>query len=213
MSDCRRIQSWPLTIDFNHVQIRSVVKHLTQLEKHDGIDLGTSIEIQNRLNQLARFQPNPSPQFQLLLDRITHNHGKKFPSDRAAFQSIQAIRLILDDLVYAIELNIFVGKHRIPRHFHHRIRHFLHRIFQNELSLDQLTQYHQQLKHVYHIRHLNIEELKRFIFLLSKESNQLYPLTLTDQLLDQLKWDGKTVEDSMRDQLLKVWNDTFLIDC
>lgn len=198
LSHCRRIQSWVMTIDLNHGSIRSIVKHLTQLEKHDGIDLGTSIEIQNYLNRLARFQRNPALQLQVLRDRIVQIPGKKSPLDRMPFQSI---RLILIDLVYAMELEIFIEKlaneHRIPRHFHHR---FLHRIFQNEFSLDQFTQYHHQLKQIYHIRHLDIEAVKRFVLLLSKD---VYPLTLTDQLLDRLKWDGKAMDDSIRDQLLK----------
>lgn len=209
----KKIQAWPLTIDHHHDLTRPVVKHLIQLEKQNKIDPGTSIEIQNRLNQLARFGKWSSAQLQLLLDRILRNHGKKSPVDRMPFQSI---RLILNDLVYAVELEIFLEKlareHRIAQHFHHQFREFLYRIFQNELSLDQLTRHRKQLKHVYSIRYLNIEEVKRFLDLLPKGSNLSYPLTLTDQLLEQLKWNGKTVDNSMRDQLLKVDNNCIPTD-
>lgn len=209
----KTIQSWTLTIDHHHILIRSTVKHLIQLEKSNRIDPGTSIEIQNRLNQLARFGKCSSPQLQLLLDRIVRNHGKKSPADRMGFQSIQSIRLILNDLTYAVELEFYIEKlvceHRIARWFHHQFREFVYRIFQNELSLDELTRHRQQLKYIHRIRYLNIEEVKRFICLLPKRSNLVYPLTLSDQLLEQLKWNGKTVDNTIRDQLLKVENQQY----
>jgi hypothetical protein len=201
-----KLQTWPLTIDFNHPKIRSVVKHLIQLENQDHIDTGTLIEIQNRLNQLARFGKCSSPQVILLNEKLLQSQGRNFASDKIGFQSIQSYRLILDDLIYAIELEYYIQKlafeHRISDELNHQFRDFLYRILQNELSIDELTRYRSQLKHVYHVRHFDIEEVKRFIGLLPRR----FPLTLTDKLFEQLKWDGKIIEKSMRDQLLKVAN-------
>jgi hypothetical protein len=75
---CNQIQRWPLTLDLNHSNVREVIKHLTQLETQDKIDTGTLIEIQNRLNQLARFGKWSSPQIKFLIDRILQSHGKEY---------------------------------------------------------------------------------------------------------------------------------------
>lgn len=203
-----KFQTWSLTIDFNHPNVRLVVKHLIQLENQDHIDIGTVIEIQNRLNQLARFGKCSSPQVILLNEKFLQSQGKKFPSDKTGFQLIQSYRLILNDLVYAIELEYYIQKlafeHRISDDFNYQFRYFLYQILRNELPIDELTRYRDQLKHIYHIRHFDIEEVKRFISSLPKRFPQVFPLTVTDKLLERLKWDGKIVEKSMRDQLLKV---------
>jgi hypothetical protein len=189
-------------MDFNHSSVRSVIKHLTQLEIQDRIDTGTVLEIQNRLNQIARFGKCSSPQIKLLIDQILQNHGKKSLADRTGFQSIQSYRLILNDMTHAIELEFYLQKlaseHQISDYYHYYFRDFLYRILQNELSLDELRRYRVQVKQI------EIEQLKQFIDVLPKESNQLFPFTLTDKLLERLKWDGKLVDQSIRDQLLKV---------
>ena len=203
-----KLQTWPLTIDFNHPKIRSVIKHLIQLENQDHIDTGTVIEIQNRLNQLARFGKCSSPQVILLNEKLLQSQGKNFASDKIGFQTIQSYRLILDDLANAIELEYYVQKlafeHRISDDSNYQYRDFLYRILQNELSIDELTRYRSQLKHIYHVRYFDIEEVKKFIGLLPRRFSQEFPLILTDKIFEQLKWDGKILEKSMRDQLLKV---------
>ncbi len=197
-----------MTIDFNHPSVQSVIKHLIQLENQDHIDTGTVIEIQNRLNQLARLGKYSSPQIILLNEKLLQSQGKKFASDKTGFQFIQSYRLILNDLIYAIELEFYIEKlafeRRISDDLNYQFQYFLYQILQNELSIDELIRYREQLKHVYHVKYFDIENVKKFISLLPKRFPQLFPLTLTDKLLEQLKWNGKIVDKSMRDQLLKV---------
>jgi len=205
---CLEIQTWPFTIDLNHPNVRLVIKHLTQLEIEDKIDLGTLIEIQNRLNQIARFGKWSSPQIQILIDKLLQYHGKKSLSDKQGYQLIQSYRLILNDLIHAIEFEFNIQKlaseHRISDYFNYHFRDFLYRILQNQLSIDQLICYRLQLKEFHQIKHKNIEQIKKFIDILPKQLNYLFPLTLTDKLLERLKWDGKILDKSIRDQLLKV---------
>jgi hypothetical protein len=197
-----KLQTWPCIFDLNHLNVRQVVKHLTQLENQDQIDTGTLIEIQNRLNQIARFGKWSSPQIKLLIDKILQSHGKKYLSDKDGFQLIQSYRLILNDITYAIEFEFYIQKltsdHQISDDYNYRFRYFFYQILQTELSIDELIRYRLQLKQT------DIEQVKRFIDLLPKQLNQLFPLTLTDKLLERLKWDGKKVDKSIRDQLLKV---------
>jgi hypothetical protein len=86
----------------------------------------------------------------------------------------------------------------------YRFRHFLYQILQNELSIDELIRYRLQLKQFHHVKQMDIDQVKRFIDLLPNEYNDSFPLTLTDKLLQRLKWDGKILEKEIRDQLLKV---------
>ena len=51
---------------------------------------------------------------------------------------------------------------------------------------------------------MDIDDVKLFVDLLPDEINHLFPLTLTDKLLERLKWDGKILDKSIRDRLLKV---------
>lgn len=187
-----RTQTWPLTLDLNH----PAVQHLIQLERQDQIDIGTLIEIQNQFNQLARFNKCSFPQIQILMNRILQYHNKK---------DLQLIQFYLNDLIRAIELEFFIQKftseHRISENLNYHFREFLYRILQNEISIDELIRYRFELKQFHHIKYTDIEKIKRFIHLLPKS---LVPLTLTDKLLERLKWDGKKVEKSNREQLLKV---------
>ncbi len=77
-----KLQTWPFTLDLNHPNIREVIEHLTQLERHDKIDMGTSIEIQNILNQIARFGKWSLPQIKLIIDGILKSHGKRFRNNK-----------------------------------------------------------------------------------------------------------------------------------
>ncbi|CAF3939326.1 unnamed protein product, partial [Rotaria sp. Silwood2] len=76
-------------------------------------------------------------------------------------------------------------------------------ILKNELSSDELIRYRFELEKFHYIKQINIDQVKKFIDLLPQEFNDLYPLTLTDKLLERLKWDGKIFDKSIRDQLLK----------
>ena len=71
-----KLQTWPFSLNLNHPNVRPIVKHLTQLEQQDKIDTGQLIEIQNRLNQLARFGKWFLPQIQFIINEIQKNNGK-----------------------------------------------------------------------------------------------------------------------------------------
>lgn len=192
-------------MDFNHPTIRHVIKHLKQLENEDRIDNGTVIEIENYLNRLARFNKCSFPQIKILIDHILDYHGKKSLFDRDNFQLIQFYRLILNDLTNAIELEFSIqnltSEYQISNNYNYYYREFLYRILQNDLPIDELIRYRKQ---VHHVKYANLEEIKRFIDLLPKSSDKIFPLTLTDKLFDRLKWDGKPFDKSIRDDLLKV---------
>jgi hypothetical protein len=170
--------------------------------------MGTSIEIQNRLNQIARFGKWSLPQIKLIIDGILKSHGKRYLSDKDGFQLIQSYRLILNDITHAIEFELYIqqltSEHQLSDNFNYRFRHFLYQILHNELSINELIRYRLQLKQFHHVKQMDIDQVKRFIDLLPNEFNDSFPLTLTDKLLQRLKWDGKILEKAIRDQLLKV---------
>jgi hypothetical protein len=116
--------------------------------------------------------------------------------------------LILNDLTHAIEFEFYsqqlASEHKIADNLNYRFRHFLYKILQNELSIDELIRYRLQLQQFHNIKQMNVDQVKRFIELLPNEFNNLFPLTLTDKLLERLKWDGIILDKSIRDQLLKV---------
>jgi hypothetical protein len=118
--------------------------------------------------------------------------------------------LILNDITHAIELEFYIqqlaSEHQISDNLNYRFRHFLYRILQKELSVDELFRYRLQLQQFHDIEQMDIDRVKRFIEFLPKESNDLFPLTLTEKLFERLKWDGKILDTSNRDQLLKVRN-------
>ncbi|CAF3379440.1 unnamed protein product [Rotaria socialis] len=203
-----KLQSWPLTLDYNHSHVRLVIEHLIQLEQQDKIDTGTLIEIQNRLNRLARVGKSSLPQIKFIIDEIHKSQGKTNLFDKNGFQSIQSYRLILHDITCAIELEFYIqqltSEYKLPDNFNYRFRHFLYQILQNELFTSELIPYRFQLEKFHHLQQIDIDQIKKFIDLLPKEVYGIYPLTLTDKLLERLKWDGKTVDKSMRDPLLKL---------
>ncbi|CAF3948002.1 unnamed protein product, partial [Rotaria sp. Silwood2] len=202
-----KLQTWPFNLDLNHPNVRQIIEHLIQLEQQDKIDTGTLIEIQNRLNQLARYGKCSLPQIQLIIDEIYKYNGKTYLSDKDGFQLIQYYRLILNDITHAIEFEFYIqqltSEYKISDNLNYRFRHFLYRILQNELSIDELIRYRFELEKFHYIKQINIDQVKKFIDLLPQEFNDLYPLTLTDKLLERLKWDGKIFDKSIRDQLLK----------
>ncbi|CAF0821315.1 unnamed protein product [Rotaria sp. Silwood1] len=208
---CNEIQSklqiWPLTLDLNHSNVRHIIEHLIQLEQQDKIDTGTLIEIQNRLNQLARYGKCSLPQIKLIMDGIHKCHGKTYLYDKDGFQLIQYYRLILNDITHAIEFEYYIqqltSEYKISDNLNYRFRHFLYQILQNELSIDELIRYRFELEKFHYIKHMDMDQVKKFIDLLPQEFNNLYPLTLADKLLERLKWDGKIFDESNRDQLLK----------
>jgi hypothetical protein len=118
--------------------------------------------------------------------------------------------LILNDITHAIELEFYIqqlaSEHQISDNLNYRFRHFLYQILQKELSVDELFRYRLQLQQFQDIEQMDIDRVKRFIEFLPKESNDLFPLTLTEKLFERLKWDGKILDTSNRDQLLKVRN-------
>jgi hypothetical protein len=118
--------------------------------------------------------------------------------------------LILNDITHAIELEFYIqqlaSEHQISDNLNYRFRHFLYQILQKELSVDELFRYRLQLQQFQDIEQMDIDRVKRFIELLPKESNDVFPLTLTEKLFERLKWDGKILDTSNRDQLLKVRN-------
>lgn len=73
----RHLQEWPLKLNLHHNQVQPVIQHLTQLETEDRLDSGTSIEIQNRLNQLAHLDRYSDPQIQLIVKSILDSTGKR----------------------------------------------------------------------------------------------------------------------------------------
>ncbi|CAF4302607.1 unnamed protein product, partial [Adineta steineri] len=184
-----------------------LIKHLTQLELQDKIDIGTSIEIQNRLNQIARFGKWSLPQIKFITDSILKCQGKRNLSDKNGFQLIQYYRLILNDITHAIEFEFYIqdltSENQLSNNLTYRFRHFLYEILHNNLPIDELIHYRVQLNEFHHVKQMDIDQIKRFIDLLPQEYNDLFPLTLTDQLLERLKWDEKIVNESIRDQLLK----------
>ncbi|CAF3674106.1 unnamed protein product [Adineta steineri] len=198
---------WPFILDLNHSNINELIKHLTQLELQDKIDIGTSIEIQNCLNQIARFGKWSLPQIKFITDSILKCQGKKNLSDKNGFQLIQYYRLILNDITHAIEFEFYIqdltSENQLSNNLTYRFRHFLYEILHNNLSIDELIRYRLQLNEFHHVKQMDIDQIKRFIDLLPQEYNNLFPLTLTDQLLERLKWDEKIVNESIQDQLLK----------
>jgi hypothetical protein len=118
--------------------------------------------------------------------------------------------LILNDITHAIELEFYIqqlaSEHQISDNLNYRFRHFLYQILQKELSVDELFRYRLQLQQFQDIEQMDIDRVKRFIEFLPKETNDLFPLTLTEKLFERLKWDGKILDTSNRDQLLKVRN-------
>ncbi|CAF0798896.1 unnamed protein product [Rotaria sordida] len=200
-------QTWPFTLDLNHTNVRQIIEHLIQLEQQDKIDTGTLIEIQSRLNQLARYGKCSLPQIKHIIDGIHKYHGKTYLFDKDGFQLIQSYRLILNDITRAIELEFYIqqltSEYKISDNLNYRFRHFLYQILQNELSIDELIRYRFELEKFHYIKQMDIDQIKKFINLLPQELNNLYSLTLTDKLLERLKWDGKIFDKSIRDQLLK----------
>ena len=77
-------------------------------------------------------------------------------------------------------------------------------ILQNQLSIDELSRHRLQLQQFHRIKQMDIEQVKRFVDLLPHEFKNLFSLTLTDKLLERVKWDGKILDESIRDTLLKV---------
>ena len=71
----RHLQRWPLKLDLHHDAVQSTVRHLSQLESHDRLDTGTSIEIQNRLNQLARLGHYSNPFIQSIVNGLSNSTG------------------------------------------------------------------------------------------------------------------------------------------
>lgn len=221
----QKLQNWPLTCDLNHAAIRHVIDHLTQLEAKNQLDTGTCIEMQNRLNQLARLGKCDTPQTKRILDGILTCDGRALPfsissysiidtgkrhlTDRDGFQFIQSYRSILDDLVRAIELESCIqqltSKHLLATGYNVRFRQFLYRILENHASIGELVRYRAQLKAFFHVKHTDISPVKRFIQILPKDDNSaVLPLTLADQIFERLRWDRKPLDPARRDQLLKV---------
>ncbi|UJR28057.1 hypothetical protein I4U23_009313 [Adineta vaga] len=167
-----QFQTWPFILELNHSHVREVVKHLTQLELDGKLDCGTSIEIQNRLNQIARFGRWFSPRIKSITEEILKIQGKRFLSDRNGYQSIQFYRLLLNDITHAIEFELYLqellSEHQISDRSYSYYRHFLHRILQNELNIDELTRYRTELNAFHHVKRMDIGQVKRCIDSLSK---------------------------------------------
>ena len=221
----QKLHNWPLTCDLNHAAIRHVIDHLTELETKNQLDTGTCIEMQNRLNQLARLGKCDKPQMKRIIDGILTCHGRAFSfsisphsmidtgkkhiTDRDGFQVIQSYRSMLDDLTRAIELESYIqqltSKHLLATRYNVRFRQFFYRILENHASIDELIRYRAELKTFSHVKHTDISQVKRFIELLPKDDNSaVLPLTLADQIFERLRWEGKPLDSTGRDQLLEV---------
>lgn len=112
---------------------------------------------------------------------------------------MQSYRLRLNDVLHTIELGVKIQKwtneHRLPYHYNYRFRNYLYQILQN----------HQPIDEFHRIQELDIDQVKRWIdSFIPHDPNMIFPLTLTDQILFQLKWDGKNVDQSIRESLLEV---------
>jgi hypothetical protein len=71
------LKNLPLTFDLNHVDVRQTIDYLMQLERQDRLDTGTCIEMQNRLNQLARYDKCSTPQMQDIIEKIQVSTGNE----------------------------------------------------------------------------------------------------------------------------------------
>ncbi|CAF1606650.1 unnamed protein product, partial [Adineta ricciae] len=161
-------------VQLNHPDVEHIAKHLSKLEQEDKLDSGTYIEIQNRLNQIARFHRWTCPRMKSITDDILKYQGKRYLSDRNGYQSIQFYRLILNDITHAIEFEFYVQKlaaeHRISDMLCSHWRQFVHQILQNELNIDELTKCHVQLNALHHVKRMDIDQVESFISKLSQDS-------------------------------------------
>lgn len=128
--------------------------------------------------------------------------------DKDSFQLIQSYCLMLNDITNAIEFEFYIqqitSENKLSDELTYRFRYFLYQILHNELSITELRRYRPKLNKFHCLKQMDIDEIKKFIDLLPKEFNSFYPLTLTDKLLERLKFDGKIFDTSIRNQLLKV---------
>ena len=125
--------------------------------------------------------------------------GKRNLLDRDGFESMQRYRLILNDILHAIELEAQIQKwtdeQRLPYQYNYRFREYLYHILQNHQTIDEF----------HRIKGLDVDQIKRWIdSCVPKDRHVSFPATLTDQVFMQLKWDGKRIDPSMRDPLLRV---------
>ena len=87
-----RLQTWPFILELNHPDVEHIVKHLLKLEQEDKLDCGTHIEIQNRLNQIARFHRWTCPRMKSITDDILKYQGKQ--ETRKTWNAVEHLTLI-----------------------------------------------------------------------------------------------------------------------
>lgn len=204
-----KLRIWLLTTDFNHPNVHSIVKHLNQLENQNRIDTGTVIDIQNGLNRLARLGKFTSKSIEIICEQILRFNGKKSLADRENCQLIQSYRLIIKDILSAVEVEFIIEKliceYQLSDRFYYSYREFVYRILQNDLSVNELSRFRNDFERILSMKYQNIEQIEKFIARLPRRDHpQFYPLTLSDKLFERLKYDGKIIDRSIRDQLLKV---------
>lgn len=112
---------------------------------------------------------------------------------------MQSYRLRLHDLVHALEVELktqeWTNEYQLPYHSNHRFREHLYHVLQGNRDIDEF----------HRIVGLDPKQIQRFIELSIPEDKDVdFPLTLADQLLNRLKWDGKSIDQSIRDSLLRV---------
>jgi hypothetical protein len=121
---------------------------------------------------------------------------------------MQTYRILLNDLTHAIEFEFHVqqltSEHQLSYRYTYRLRSFLYRILHMKESIEHLNCYRTILETFQHMSYVDIDQVKNFIDTLPNECDSELPLTLTDQLLTRLQWDGKNMHTCLRYQLLQV---------
>lgn len=220
-----KLLSCSSSLDLDHPHVREIVQHFARLESDGRVDSGTCVEMQNRLNQIARMTKWPSPRMRLISSEILRSRGKghecstmiafmlirigkAYLCDREGFQMIQTYRSMLDDLEHVFEFEFYVRKlaseHRLSDDAHDCLREFVYRVSQGDLPIDTLARCCSQFRDFQHVKQMDIDQVEGLIETVSRTFSPSLPQTLTERLLMRLKWDAVEVNSSAREQLLQV---------